>query len=301
MTQEIQSGLVSVIIPTYSRPDNLLRAIESVLNQTYGNIELIVVDDNGQDTEWQQKTQKLIAPYLNKGLLKYIVHEYNKNGSAARNTGLRHSHGEFINFLDDDDVFSKNKIEAGIAVLTKETTADAVFCDTTFIEDGKERTYINPESENIILDLLTAKLFFNTSTVLFRRQALTEINGFDESFRRQQDYELFIRFSRNHSIVKQREGLLTKYSTSNIISNNPLKRVEYMEYFLAHFKDEILSWKNGKNVFHLQYKYLARNLAYSGYPIMAIRYLLKTYRFGILHPKDALGIIYHALRHPGNS
>ena len=98
------SKLVSVIIPTYSRPDFISRAIESVLNQTYKPIEIIVVDDNGRGTNNQILTEQVLTNFIRSNQIKYIVHEKNKNGSAARNTGAASSHGEYITFLDDDDV-----------------------------------------------------------------------------------------------------------------------------------------------------------------------------------------------------
>lgn len=99
----VNRSLVSVIIPTYKRATTLLDAIRSVLNQTYKNIEIVIVDDNGKGTYEQLETERLLKQYIENQQIIYIVHEYNKNGSAARNTGLMASHGAYINFLDDDD------------------------------------------------------------------------------------------------------------------------------------------------------------------------------------------------------
>ena len=106
-----QNPIVSVIITTFARPDNLIRAIKSVLNQTYKPIEIIVVDDNGKGTPSQQETEKILREYICSGAIQYITHDMNKNGSAARNTGFRASMGEYVNFLDDDDEFAPTKIE----------------------------------------------------------------------------------------------------------------------------------------------------------------------------------------------
>ena len=88
--------LVSIVIPTYARPTNLIRAIESVLAQTYAPIEIIVVDDNGVNTPFQKETENLLSSYIFDGKITYLKHEVNRNGSAARNTGTRASHGEII-------------------------------------------------------------------------------------------------------------------------------------------------------------------------------------------------------------
>ena len=80
---------VSVIIPTYKRSKYLIRAINSILNQTYKNVEIIVVDDNGKNTPDQIETEKELQKYINNKHIIYSVHEKNKNGAAARNTGVK--------------------------------------------------------------------------------------------------------------------------------------------------------------------------------------------------------------------
>ena len=90
--------LVSVIIPTYSRPVFLKRCLDSVLNQTYPNIEVFVVDDNNPDTDARSETEKTMEAYKENPRVTYLKHEKNKNGSAARNTGWKASHGEYITF-----------------------------------------------------------------------------------------------------------------------------------------------------------------------------------------------------------
>ena len=99
--------LVSVIVTSYNGSDSIARAIESVKKQTYKNIEILVVDDNGLGSEEQVKTEKIVSTFSD---VKYIAHEVNKNGSAARNTGAREAKGEFYCFLDDDDEFLEKRL-----------------------------------------------------------------------------------------------------------------------------------------------------------------------------------------------
>ena len=94
--------LVSVVIPTYGGAEFLKRCVDSVLSQTYPNIEIIVVDDNGLDTPNQLLTAKVMAEYNNNASVKYVCHKVNINGSAARNTGFKNSKGEYIALLDDN-------------------------------------------------------------------------------------------------------------------------------------------------------------------------------------------------------
>ena len=128
--------LVSVIIPTYKSCDTLCRAIQSVLNQTYDNIEVIVVDDNNPNTPERAATEELMLRYKTESEVHYIKHEFNKNGSAARNTGFRHSSGEYLCFLDDDDYFLKDKLQLQVEYMQSNPQYDANYCWR--IDRGKE-------------------------------------------------------------------------------------------------------------------------------------------------------------------
>ena len=103
--------VVSVIIPTYKRPKELERAIISVKNQTYKNIEIIVVDDNANDIEQRKSTEQVVKKYEN---IVYIQNKENLGGSKTRNIGIENAKGKYIAFLDDDDEFLPNKIEQQI-------------------------------------------------------------------------------------------------------------------------------------------------------------------------------------------
>lgn len=107
------------MIPTYSRPQYLKRCIESVLNQTYENIEIFIVDDNNPDTEFRFETEQVMNEYINNRNITYLKHEKNKNGSAARNTGWRQAKGKYITYIDDDDELSELKIQCQVECLEK--------------------------------------------------------------------------------------------------------------------------------------------------------------------------------------
>ncbi len=248
--------LVSVIIPTYSRPDNLLRAIESVLNQNYSPIEIIVVDDNGKGSFYQKETEKILRKYLGLNNFKYVVHDINRNGSAARNTGLKISQGEYINFLDDDDEFQSSKISAQVELLIKNPEYEASYTDTEIVKKNNKKKIITPIEVNDVSLILSGEIFFNTSTVLFRRKILNILNGFDESFKRHQDYELYVRFFRKFKMIKCNCPPLLKYDTVNIVTQNPEKALTYLEYFFNSFRKDILSSKKSKKIYTFQYNSL---------------------------------------------
>ena len=184
--------MISVIIPTYKQTGNLRTTIESVLSQTYKNVEIIVVDDNNPETKERKQTEELMREYKNNPQVVYLKHEHNKNGSAARNTGFRASRGEYIAFLDDDDYWETEKLEKQLDYLTAHSEYNAVYC-YTFVRGNAK----NPNQAcegNIAIQYLTNYVSLQTSCVLFTRKAVEKLNGFDESFNRHQDYEFLLRF-----------------------------------------------------------------------------------------------------------
>lgn len=182
--------LVSVIIPTYKNDGSLERAINSVLNQGYNNIEIIVVDDNNPDSDYRKTTEKLMGLYKEKDNIKYIKHNYNKNGSAARNTGFRNSQGLYISLLDDDDYFVEDKIELQVDFLEKHSEFDAVYGGRY----EKNSTIIYEKEGDLTEDLLGYKILPCTCSLMLRREAYETLNGFNETYKRHQDFEFLLRF-----------------------------------------------------------------------------------------------------------
>ena len=103
-----EEKLISIIITTYKRSKEIERAIISAKSQTYKNIEIIVVDDNANDTNERNKTKRVVDKYKE---IKYIANKKNMGGALSRNIGVQHAKGEIIAFLDDDDEYTSNKIE----------------------------------------------------------------------------------------------------------------------------------------------------------------------------------------------
>lgn len=188
--------MISVIIPTYKRSENLANAIESVLSQN-GDFELIVVDDNDPNTEYRKANEKLIEKYIDNSRFTYIKHNKNKNGAAARNTGINASKGDYVTFLDDDDIFCDNRIKKVEEAIKKENP-DFICTGVTIKKNGiVERNIVPNLSKDITklqIDLLNQKSFFGTgSNIICRKEIVTKIKGFDEKFRRNQDIEFAIR------------------------------------------------------------------------------------------------------------
>lgn len=292
--------LVSVIIPTYNRSKSLGRAIDSVLAQTYKNIEIIVVDDNGADTECQKETERSLQKYIELGQINYIKHDVNRNGSAARNTGFRASKGEYINYLDDDDQFLPKKIEMQVKKLSNDTIdVGATYCNTRSIRNrsiSKNKkildTHFNQEG-NLLVEYLCKEVVFNTSSILFRRNIILEMNGFDESFLRHQDYELMTRFFTKYVISCTGSEVLVLYDLTIDRNNTPnvKKFIDIEDKFISSF-DDVFAATRCKNKIckHLWFNILLQALLFRQYSyINKIRNRIKEY--GRLEVRDCVQVL----------
>ena len=196
------SKLVSVIIPSYCGSIYLRRCVDSVLAQTYKEIEVIVVDDNGLGTENQLKTAEVMMHYADDDRVKYICHEANINGSAARNTGVRNSSGDYIALMDDDDEFYSGKIEKQVELLNSlSNNVGLVYCsfDVYYDETKVSETHaIN--SGNLLYECLMHKFQIPSTAILVRRTVYEAVGGFDESFKRHQDWEFVDKIAARYQI-----------------------------------------------------------------------------------------------------
>ena len=291
---------VSIIIPTYSRPDNLCRAIDSVLDQTYKPIEIIVVDDNGKGSDNQIETEVRLSSYIKSRKITYICHEVNKNGSAARNTGFKASSGEYINFLDDDDTFEKDKIAAQVAKL--ESVLDdygACYCWRNTVIDGKIKEICRFVEEGDLRDqYLMRNVYFNTSAILFRRHVLEELNGFDDTFIRHQDWEIMMRFWRKYKIAVVTGQPLMNKNISKVKPALVGKKwlIPVKEKFLNEFSGDILSLPHGKLIIGINYFDCALNAMLHFDFVICYKFLKKTYRYKSFELNDIVKLIHFFLR-----
>lgn len=200
----MQSGLVSVIIPTYKRAENLESAIRSVLNQTYQNIEIIVVDDNNDGDEYRIATSKLMQKFENNSKVKYIKHHANQNGSAARNTGIHESRGEYIAFLDDDDLSLPERISKSVEALEKAETDIGAVC-VGYVKRYKDYVYKKGNGLGLYTncyDVISRKVDLCAgSTIMYRRCCVEKVGLYDVSYKRHQDWEYLIRLFRYYGVL----------------------------------------------------------------------------------------------------
>jgi len=168
---------VSVIIPTYNCVNYLLSAMESVFAQTYQDFEVIVVDDGSTDG-----TREVLSPYTDK--IKYIYQE-NRGVSSARNRGVRESVGEYIAFLDADDVWvGEDKLSIQVDVLERNEKVGLVYGKMAMVDSSGKQYGIKPEKTvgPTFKELIETGGHIPTSTVLVRKKCFEKAGYFDESF-----------------------------------------------------------------------------------------------------------------------
>ncbi len=222
---------VSVIIPCYNRGKYIAQTIESVLNQTYPNIELIVIDDGCTDN-----SRELLENYSD--LIRILEHpgRVNKGQSAALNLGLQSSNSDYVAFLDSDDLFTSEKIERQVNFLEENPQFGLVYANGHAIdENGKilYRIYEKHHREDsdpnrVLLDCY----FLLPNNSLVRREALKKAGLFDETLRSAQDHDLAIRVAE-----------VTKIAYMD----------EYLFFYRRHpdsisYRNAKLRWQNGYKI-----------------------------------------------------
>lgn len=180
---------VSVIIPTYNREHCIAEAIESVLAQTYGTTEIIVVDDGSTD-----RTAERVAAY---GDRVTYIHQENAGPSRARNRGIRESSGELIAFLDSDDLWLSTKLARQVEEFLKDDELGIVATPVVFRFPGRKmRANIGSMDTAALREHFLDTFLMVTSTVMVRRRCLEEVGLFNEALCYAEDMDLFYRIVR---------------------------------------------------------------------------------------------------------
>ncbi|WP_298472006.1 glycosyltransferase [uncultured Psychrobacillus sp.] len=238
----MDSQLISAIITTYKRDKKYLkRAILSVLNQTYTNFELIIVDDNGQN-EFQyivEETIKEINPNVH---IKVIKHEQNMGAQVARNNGIRSANGKFIAFLDDDDEWIENKLDLQLKKFNTNNKLGLVYCWYNICKNNEKTKKIRKPSKNLrkgIRDLLRTNFIGSTSFPLIKKECFDKVGLFDETLKAKQDYDMWLRICKEYQIDFVEVPLCNYYIHSDErITSNVQNKLESEEIFLKkHIND----------------------------------------------------------------
>lgn len=208
---------VSVVIPTYNHARYLRFALDSVINQSYANLEVFVIDDGSTDG-----TAKLVKPYRSK--INYI---YKENGGtpSALNLGLSLATGKYIGWLSADDILMDEKVSKQVGQM--ESDPNLGFSYTSFVvidANGKKQYEVNSPYYSDKQEMVTKLMegcFINGSSVMMRSSALKQIGNFDESLPQAHDYDLWFRFLRHYACGFLEDRLLAYRWHGKNMSQNP--------------------------------------------------------------------------------
>jgi len=182
--------LISVVIPTYGHRDYVCETLASVFAQTCREYEIIVVNDGSPDD-----TRQVLDPFIKSGQIRYIEQQ-NGGQAAARNRGLQEAQGEFVAFLDDDDLWDPEALETHLNLLRSSPEAIvSVGAAVSFPVEGVATTRTVPISGNVRCEFLKGNWITTPGQTLIRRPAILEVGGFDPRFWGVDDWDLYLRLA----------------------------------------------------------------------------------------------------------
>lgn len=227
--------IISVIIPTYNRGNYLCSAIKSVLNQTFEDFEIVVVDDASTDN-----TRQVVDKFDDKRI-RYIRHKENKGGSAARNTGIKRSKAKFIAFLDDDDLWMPSKLEKQLDLINTNLETGAVYTGICIL--NKSDKIIRFESSSftgsIFPHILKKNYVGGCSQLLVRKECFNRIGLFDENLLAGQDWDMWIRLAKHYQFDYVNEPLVLYRVHDRRISTNPRAQMQAMKFMFKKFSKDL--------------------------------------------------------------
>ena len=230
--------LVSVIIPTYNRAYCIENAVQSVLQQDYENMEILIVDDGSTDD-----TEAVI-----KGIEDERIHYYknssNKGAAATRNIGLALAQGKYIAFQDSDDEWLEGKLRQQVEVLEHSDYGMVYSCFEREFPDGRvekvPRDAIQPEAkQGYIYPYLLAESFISTQTMLVRKEILEKLQGFDESLKSYEDYDLAIRIAQNCQVAFMDKVLVHLHTLPDSIDMDMMRGLISSCYLLKKYEADL--------------------------------------------------------------
>lgn len=266
--------LISVVIPTYNHGNFLPDAIDSARQQTYPNIEIIVVDDGSTDN-----TNQVVASYEDELV---FIRQKNQGLSSARNTGIKAAAGNYIALLDADDYWLPSFLSTVAAYLNSDPEIGAVHSGFFFVDErGDKLPQIGTETvpDNRMYDRLLDGEFFIPSSVLTRRSCFTRVGLFDEQLRASEDWDMWLRVARNYRFAGISEPLVNYRMHGKNMSADPEYMLRYQLLVLKkHFNSQdnsqsLRTKKDSKRAHAAVYRYAAQGFFYRGDRIRGQHYL----------------------------
>lgn len=223
---------VSVVIPTYNRPSFLAGAIRTALNQTYDDLEIIVVDDGSSKPYARETVDKFSS------IVTCIEHKTNEGLSAARNTGIAAADGEYIAFLDDDDRWAETKLADQVAALEAAPESGLATCLCISVSPDGDPIHVESSAPSGDLSdaILRKNLIGSPSRVLVRREALDQIGGFDEMLPTKQDWDLYLRLCQEWHVAAVPDHLCFRTAHESMSSSPAAIERDYAAVLKKHEK-----------------------------------------------------------------
>lgn len=235
---------VSVIIPTKNRARYVSSAIQSVLDQTFGDFEIIIVDAASTDN-----TKEIVCKFDDERI-HYIREERDRGVSASRNMGIKQSRGKFIAFLDDDDLWVSSKLEKQLNLLNENTLLGAVSTGALIINNNdKIIGFVMPSIRGYIFpEILKMNYVGNCSIVLVRKEALEKVGLFDENLNANEDFDLWIRLARHYQFDCVKEYLVLYRVHGKRISTNLCRILRAKKLLYKKYSKELMKFHNRKRI-----------------------------------------------------
>lgn len=257
---------ISVIIPCFNREHLLGRAIESVLRQSFDEFELLIVDDGSTDG-----TRELVQRFEDPRI-EYIRHETNRGASAARNTGIKRSDGEFVAFLDSDDAWLESKLEKQLAAFEAGPSRLGVVYTTFRKVDWHYEPEVKRWKGDISSRILVNNCVGTTSTPMIRRKCFDVSGDFDEDLGGSEDWDLWIRLAEDWEFDCIYEDLVDYYHQPNsLTADRGSALVAYKTLFEKH-AERIHSLDHSTRARHYFYRgriYLTHRQFLAGFAAIA--------------------------------
>lgn len=211
--------IVSVVIPVYNGEETIKQTIESVLSQTFSDFELIVINDGSTDA-----TVNVVSTFQDP---RIKVFSYPNAGlSASRNRGISLASGNYISFIDADDLWTADKLEAQVSALQENPQAALAYSWTDYIDESGQFFRQGPHfnfSGDVFAKLLLSDFVGNGSNPLIRKQAFSEVGGFDESLNAAEDWDMWLRLAARYEFVAVPFTQILYRQSPTSMSANPRK------------------------------------------------------------------------------
>lgn len=277
--------LISVIIPAYNAAAFIETTLNSVINQTYTNIEVIVVDDGSQD-----ETSKIVQSIVQKDDRVSLLHQPNSGVAAARNLAIKYAQGEFIAPIDADDIWYPQNLEKQVQCFHEsDSTVGLVYAWSIVIDEDDTPIgdfHVSEYEGEVYIALLYSNFLGNASSTLIRRSSLEKVGGYNCELKANgcqgcEDWDIYLRIAEHYQVRVVPEFLIGYRQTTGSMSHNYISMINSQQFVLTSVQQRhpeiphaIYRWSY--SLFHI---YMARKCSVSGKYLETLYYLYKALKF----------------------